>query len=1106
VNSHAALEQDAHARREALDVRRSMLLQAPAGSGKTTVLTARYLALLAVVDKPEAILAITFTRKAAAEMRHRVLEALTAASAGKQVTGIASSVLHAARHRDVQCGWDLLRNPSRLRIDTIDALNYRLASQLPIAARSSPGLRIAADASALYRRAARRCLSRAESEPEIAEAANLVFERLDNSWQILEDRLTEMLQERSHWLPRVLAARGDELVERVEVSLVATLRTELAVAMAALSADLLRESEAILTHSLRARGLLLPGEGVRLTGDPACIAQWRELSTLALTKNGWRKSFTIKDGFDANDKLMKARAEQWIELLAAHPEIQAALQPLGELPDHQLAAVDREALAALATLLVRAAAELQLVFAASGQVDFSYVSAAARAALTEQSEPTDLALRTGTALGHILVDEFQDTSFEQLELLGALTAGWEPGDGRTLFVVGDPMQSIYQFREAEVGLFLRARDHGLGTLVLESLRLRQNFRSRAALIDWVNEHFACLFPGRDDARLAAIGYLPSTPGPAQILHEGPAVTLHAFRADDIAAEAAAVVQIVQAARAQDADASIGILVSARPHAVRLVAALCAAGFTVRGVDLQPLNERPVVRDLAALTRALLHGADRSAWLALLRSPWCGLTLMELQELHFDEHGDLFALLQSQLHKLTGLAQASWSAPGQRLRRLCAALEPAISGTERGLPLWQRVDRCWLRLGGPSVYVSGVDRLDARQFIDALAEHEDPDALAGEGIVAITKRLYSSSTPQTGAVDVMTMHAAKGLEWDIVILPSLGRRTRAPPDRLMHWIELPRASSGTDLLLAPIRATDKEPHASLAGYIKRLRRERIALERVRLLYVASTRARKALHLMGGLKAAESKAPLPLTGSLLCVLWPAIGGQFSRLYAALGVDQSADNASEPASLRRLPAHWSVPVPPDAAPVRRLSLTAPISIEAPEYSWVGLTARAVGTVVHAELRRLADKNCGADSTEPDYLAWLSELGVGSTELASATARIREALKRTLSDERGRWLLSNAHRESHSEWRLTGLHEGRVVNVIFDRMLVDSDGRRWIIDYKTSSHEGGAVQEFIDREAERYRPQMQRYANLAAQMDQSAVRIALYFPLLGIFRELAP
>ncbi|MGC2459509.1 MAG: UvrD-helicase domain-containing protein, partial [Steroidobacteraceae bacterium] len=202
----AALELDQRARREALNVERSMLLQAPAGSGKTTVLTARFLALLAAVDAPEEILAITFTRKAAAEMRHRALAALQAASAGQEIPGIAPQLLQAARERDQARGWNLLRNPSRLRIETIDALNHWLATQLPISARSGPSLEIAPAPAPLYRRAARRCLELAAEDRDAAAAAELLFDRLDNSWRRLEQLLADMLERRSHWLPRVLQA------------------------------------------------------------------------------------------------------------------------------------------------------------------------------------------------------------------------------------------------------------------------------------------------------------------------------------------------------------------------------------------------------------------------------------------------------------------------------------------------------------------------------------------------------------------------------------------------------------------------------------------------------------------------------------------------------------------------------------------------------------------------------------------------------------------------------------------------------------------------------------------------------------------------------------
>ena len=1116
----AALALDQRARREALDTRRSMLLQAPAGSGKTTVLTARFLALLATVDAPEEILAITFTRKAAAEMQHRILAALQAASAGQSIDGIAPLLLQAARARDAERGWELLHNPSRLRIQTIDALNHWLATQLPISARSGASLAIAPSPAPLYRRAARRCLVLAAEDRDAAAAAALLFDRLDNSWSRLEQLLADMLERRSHWLPRVLEARGSGLAERVQQSLESALRVELTAALATLPAVLLREAEVLLSHALRVRGAP-PADPVSLTGEPASLPHWRALCELALTEQGWRKRFTIREGFGPDDQPMKSRMAAWIGALGRLHGAQAVCTALRALPDNRLDADDHRALEALALLLLRAAAELQLVFAGDARVDYPYVAAAARAALTEQGAPSDFALRAGGALRHILVDEFQDTSYDQFELLQALTAGWERGDGRTLFVVGDPMQSIYQFREAEVGLFLRARDYGVGEVGFEALQLRRNFRSSAPLIVWVNEQFSGLFPADDDARCAAIRYLPSVPA-APDAHAGAAgAVLHRFQAGDLDAEAQCVVAIARAARARDPAASIAVLVVSREHVAASVAQLRAAGFALRGVDLERLRDRPAIRDLAALTRVLLHAADRTAWLALLRAPWCGLTLAELETLLAAAEGDLFTWLQARAQTPADPSaqpgrpderhEEAVAAMQQRLARLCAALAPAILGPERALPLWQRVEHCWLRLAAPAVYRSDVDRLDAHRYIDALALHDDPERLVGEALGELTERLYSGAPPQPGAIELMTVHAAKGLEWDVVILPGLGRRTAVDRDPLLHWIELPRASVGTDLLLAPIRATEQEPRGSLAGFIKRLRRERARLERVRLLYVAATRARSALHLLAALPQPSSAAapPQPARGSLLDILWPALGAQFLALLPAAATPALEDARSAAPALWRLPAQWRIPPPPAAAPLPRLALGSPTRADAPEYRWVGATARAIGIIVHAELHRLSagaplPASAAASIAAPGYTAWLAELGVPADEQRQASEQVHKALARTLADPRGRWLLSSAHPEAHSERRLTGLHQGRLVNVIIDRMLVDEHRQRWIVDFKTSTHQGGAEREFIDSEAERYRPQLQRYAALAARLGGEPVHLALYFPLLGVFREL--
>jgi len=1099
MNAPDALEIDRRARREALDTQRSLLLQAPAGSGKTTVLTARFLALLAVVDAPEQILAITFTRKAAAEMRHRIIAALQAAECGAQMAGIDASLLQAVAQRDRSRGWQLSLNASRLRVETIDALSHELASALPIASRSALRLDITPTPAPLYRRAARRALQESLQEPESALAARLLLERQDNSWRRLESLLTDMLERRSHWLPRVLEAQNVGLAERNAQSLSSVLRSRLAGAAARLPAQLLRKAEQLL------RRLAAPES--TLNAEPSSMPRWRALCDLALTQDGaWRRRFAAGEQFAAADQALKRSIMEWIAAMAEHEGALETLRSVRALPEATLPPADQAAMEALAKLLLRAAAELQLQFAEHGKVDYAYISAAARQALSEQGEPSDFALRAGAALRHILIDEFQDTSVEQFELLRLLTAGWEQGDGRTLFIVGDPMQSIYQFREAEVGLFLRARDHGFGAIGLEMLQLRRNFRSHAPLVSWINEHFVRLFPADDDARLAAVRYLPSIPAQSGAESASGAVRLYRIDADDAASEAERVVEIVRAARTKAAAASIAVLVAARDHAAEIVARLRSAGFALRGVDLEPLRDRPVIRDLSALARALLHAADRSAWLALLRAPCCGLGLGELERLLAGSDGDLLAALRG---------CTAGDAPTQaRIARLCAALEPAMLGAERGWPLWQRVERSWLRLAGPALYPGAAERFDAHRFMDALAVHDEPATLVGEAMGTLTDRLYSAAPPQIGAIEVMTMHAAKGLEWDVVILPGLGRKSAVDKDPLLHWVELPRASEGTDLLLAPIRSADQE-EGSLAAYIKGLKRARARLERVRQLYVATTRARSSLHLLGSVKPAPAAATpaKPASGSLLEILWPALALEFgmprdATLAAPLTGPRGATKLRAPA-LYRLPALWRRPAPPPAPAVTRLLLSAPITAQAPEYSWVGRTARAIGTVVHAELHRLAAAQAlpqpgDLQGRAAYYGDWLAELGVPHTERPAAQALILEALERTLADARGRWLLSNRHPLARSEWRLSGLHDGRVVNVVFDRMLVDEQGHRWIVDYKTSRHEGGAVERFIDSEAERYAAQLQRYAALAAELGAEPVQVALYFPLLGAFREL--
>src|SRR6516165_7274316 len=243
-------QRDAAARAAAIDPSGSVLLEAPAGSGKTSVLTRRFLRLLTTVEEPGQILAITFTRKAAAEMRARVIRALRGEFAATdpeaaELTALAEAALAHGAAR----GWTIAKQPQSLRIQTIDAFNYWLASQLPIASHAGGMLNVTERARELYQRAARRTLVAAETDPALSADANLLFERTDNHWMYLERLIAQMLEERGHWLPFVVREEPGALCRRVNESLAHLVEARLA--------GLCR----LIPESVRQRAEQLPGCG-----------------------------------------------------------------------------------------------------------------------------------------------------------------------------------------------------------------------------------------------------------------------------------------------------------------------------------------------------------------------------------------------------------------------------------------------------------------------------------------------------------------------------------------------------------------------------------------------------------------------------------------------------------------------------------------------------------------------------------------------------------------------------------------------------------------------------------------------------------------------------
>lgn len=1103
---------DQATRDTALAPERSFIVQAPAGSGKTELLTQRFLRLLALVARPEEVIAITFTRKAAGEMRDRILDALRL---GQQPEPPAEAYRHhtwqlarALLEHDQASGWGLLDNPRRLRIETIDALNAWLARQLPLSSRLGAAPVVADDPDAVYLETVRDILLAAGGEDPHAPHAAALLAHLGGRFSQAENLLVGLLKARDHWLGKIVGHRdavGAELRATLDGALRHFVADELARARDSLPAELrdaISELGAGAAERAPDNDLLAPLAGA--DGFPApspdALPHWRAMAELLLTRDGvWRKKVDKRNGFPAGKYAAKDRMQGLLESLAAGVD-PAPLARVRLLPEPAYGDDRWEILAHLLALLPVCAAALDVAFAARGESDYVGIARAALTALGTPDEPTDLALALDCRISHLLVDEFQDTSQSQLDLLERLTAGWTPGDGRTLFCVGDPMQSIYRFREADVGRFLRAQRHGIGALRLEPLQLTVNFRSQGALVAWVSAVFPGIFPSGADLSLGAVPFAPSEPWHPAL--PGDPVEFIAVPQRDAAAEAAAVAERIARIRRDEPDASIAVLVRSRRHLDRITPALRAASVVLRAVEIEPLAAGPAIRDLEALTRALCHPADRTAWLAVLRAPWCGLSLADLLVAAGGRDDDIWSRLQSPAVR-AGLSEDG----ARRVARVLGALAPALA--ERGRrPLRRVVEGAWLALGGPATLTREAELADARaflEFLDAHARHgdlDDPPALSG-----LLDELFAAPDASSDeAVQLLTIHKAKGLEFDHVVLPGLDRSVGGQEKRLLRWLEQVR-DQGTELILAPVERIGEEKD-ELHRALKELEARRDLLELDRLLYVATTRARRRLHLVASMDAAEADdemertAPRPRSGSLLARLWPALGPAFlaARGHAAPEADAGAPRPA--AILRRLPPDWQAPALSPAATWTRLEADPAAPGPLVEYDWSGRDARAVGIAVHRLLQVIAVEGAAAwpgerlEGIRPLVRTLLTEAGLAPEEGAAAESRCMAALARTLADQRGRWLLDPGHAQAASELRITGRLDGRLAEGVVDRCFVDGAGVLWIVDYKAGRHEGADLEGFLEQEQARYRPQLERYARLLAPRHAGSVMLGLYFP----------
>ena len=1066
------IAEDKKARERAVKPDQSFIVRAPAGSGKTSLLIARYLKLLSLADSPEEIVAVTFTNKATNEMRRKILNILDDADSEKQsdkeheeyMISLAKDVLK----RDKERNWHLMDSPDRLRIQTIDGLCAYLTRRMPILAKFGAQPDVTDDAKPLYEHAIAKTLNSLNSldkDKKFFHLVDKIILHYGNDIPGLRKSITNMLETRDLWQSSLFRKSTNkemqqELKDRIKKEL---------------------ESVAeIFPEECQQKAVKLLG----LSRFPDCdiknLSDWHDISEKFLTKSGtWRKT-TI-------DKSL-------IETLKQSDLLRKRIEKISDLPDSTESLEEGwDLIDPAKELLQRTVMQLEATFLERNLMDFTGILQRAVSALGGDDDPTDIALSLDYQVKHLLVDEVQDVSESQYELLHRLTREWSAGDGRTLFLVGDPQQAIYGFRGAEVRFFLDTfNQERLGNIYLEPLTLKLNFRSEPYLVNWVNKKFNQIFP-EESLSEGAVEFVDSVAENTE--NKTSYVQPHCVYGDVDKEEAKRIIDIIKEIKKADPEEKkkIAILVRSRSHIINILFALKLNEIPFNAVDIFELSGQPVTQDLLALTRAFLFPGDRTAWLACLRAPWCGLTIESLSNLcEENKENTIWQCISN--NKLVSRLQKDEK---KRLENFKLNMQTAIE--QYGVPTRDIIESLWYRLGGPATLKDENEFEHAKEYFSLLEEVTKGGMITDfqELKRCIDELCVSDISDELNPVEIMTIHKAKGLEFDHVILPGLNRRSGSSENPLLTTLP--------DSRVAVVKPRSGKEKQSNYNFICALNRRIEQNEARRILYVAATRARETIHLIAGNLKRE-----PYKGSSLWYLWPGIEDNFEKKIRE-DEDPTKEDKIPNQKTRRLRSNWTLPKDMQVEslwtpPIQNITED---DHEVTEFEWAGETIKIVGIVVHRTLQQIAEDGTGnwttdrLKSEEKNFKKLLHQYGVPLDEREKALNYIIDALTNILNDERGQWILSNNHEGRHNEYPVSGIVNNRLIKRVMDRTFLDKDGVRWIIDYKTSRHEGTNLDTFLDQEKHRYQSKLDDYAALMEGFGERNIKLGLYFPLLKGWRE---
>jgi len=1058
----------------ALDPRRSVSVAASAGSGKTWQLVSRIVRLLLDGAAPGGIVALTFTRKAAAEMRERVERRLRELAYADDATLDAQlreldlepdATLRARARAQYE---PLLFAPFGLRAQTLHAFCQDVLTRFAIEADVPAGFELIEDEAALLDEAFAALLERIRRAPESAEASAFTALIADGASESnLRTWLLGFAARRSDWWAYTETMEGDVAAEAS-----AALAAELAIEPdadpdAAFAApefgqrlmqlhDLLREVKGLghfkaelLTEALAERDAAARGA--------AAMA--------LLTKDGSRRSFKQKK--DVSD----AAYGQITELY------DALCQTLQAVRETQLRLATWRRSSAAYRLGAVLLDELASALRARRALTFADLEWRTYRLLRDDSQGDWVRYKLDQRLDHLLLDEFQDTNPTQWSLLLPLLAEMAAGDPerpRSAFIVGDAKQSIYGFRRANPELLQTAANYLEQAFAGSPMPLNDSRRSAPAVIDFVNAVFA----GADGA---AIGYaehgtwrredwgaievapLVQVKTEAAASNEAattlrnplttPRSSVEDLRARTEAEQVAARIGALVAARLPIIDGGnvralryddVMILARHRTHLAHFERALAAQHIPFAAASRGTLLETPLARDLIALLR-FLDAPHRNLDLAqVLRSPLFAADDAALLALaRGAERGAWWPVLQA--------LDSDTDAP---LVRATALLSRWL-GAAKTLPAHDLVAQIGHESGLLARYASAQPedrrlRANYGAFLQLLLDTDRGRYPTLGRINRHLARLRAGSgapdeaaPPADGAVRIMTIHASKGLEAPAVFVVNSAPASRSGDDGwLIEW------PSGADAPSHFVLAGRADQRDALSRDLHERQKAREAREALNLLYVALTRARQFLFVSAfesGRRSAE------VSWHQRCV------DAITRLANTEAADAALPGAVEGALSHRRgtqPTLASTQAPPPAPITIDARLQRPLPFAQRFNAPSGADAtqdpdRATrGRAIHWLLQQLSEGRLGTPAT---LAARLNAALATTIDSAALPAWLAEAEQVHASPALAAFFDASRYQRAWNEAPVQWLEGGALQSGVIDR-LIDDGSTLWILDYKTA------------------------------------------------------